>query len=154
MLIQWANRWRIPPEAMQDLINTLGGGPQIAAGDMSEAAVQQRIRLEASRRGARLWRNNVGVLVDDRGVPVRYGLANDSKAMNQSIKSADLIGITPVHITSQHVGHMVGVFTSYEVKRENWTYRGDAREVAQAAWGALVRSLGGIAKFVRGVADL
>lgn len=115
---------------------------------MSEAAIQQRVRLAASQRGQRLWRNNVGVLTDSRGVPVRYGLANESSGMNKAVKSSDLIGITPIVITPDMVGQTVGVFTSYECKAENWKYRGTPRETAQKAWLDLVLSMGGYACFI------
>ena len=120
---------------------------------MSESAIQQRLRLWASKRGVRLWRNNVGVLKDERGVPVRYGLANDSKGMNQSLKSSDLIGITPVIITPEMVGQTLGVFTSYECKSEGWKYKGTDREVAQHKWLMLVEQLGGISGFINSVVD-
>ena len=55
-------------------------GTQPGAG--SEAAVSNDVRLVAARAGTRLWRNNVGVLEDKTGRPVRSGLANDSKALN------------------------------------------------------------------------
>jgi hypothetical protein len=120
----------------------------------SEAAVQTDIRLEASRRGARLWRNNVGALPGPSGIPVRYGLANESKRMNEAIKSSDLIGITPVVITQEMVGRTLGVFTSYEVKQEGWKFTGSKREVAQAAWIRLVKAFGGYARFVSDVSNL
>lgn len=120
---------------------------------MSEASIQQRLRLWASKRGVRLWRNNVGVLKDERGVPVRYGLANESKAMNQNIKSSDLIGITPVTVTPDMVGKTLGVFTAYECKAEDWSYRANKREIAQLKWLELVQSLGGIAQFINSVID-
>lgn len=120
---------------------------------MSEASIQQRLRLWASKRGVRLWRNNVGVLKDERGVPVRYGLANESKAMNQNIKSSDLIGITPVTVTPDMVGKTLGVFTAYECKAEDWSYRANKREIAQLKWLELIQSLGGIAQFINSVID-
>lgn len=120
----------------------------------SEAAVQVAVRLEAARKGVALWRNNVGVLLDRRGVPVRYGLANDSSAVNANFKSADLIGIRPVLITPAHLGLTIGQFVSREVKAEGWRYTGDEREVAQLRWAELVLSLGGDAAFCTGEGTL
>lgn len=113
-----------------------------------EQDLQSLVLIETSKKGIRLWRNNVGCLMDKRGVPVRYGLCNSSKKLNDAIKSSDLVGITPVVITPEMVGQTVGVFTSYEIKRPGWKYTGAGREKAQEAWLALVRSLGGIARFV------
>ncbi len=114
---------------------------------MSEAGVQSRIRLEAARKGCYLWRNNVGVLPDRNGRPIRYGLANDSKAVNKAVKSGDLIGVRPVLITQAHVGHTIGQFLSREAKPGAWRYSGTDREVAQLAWAELITSLGGDACF-------
>ena len=71
---------------------------------MIETDVQASIRLEAAGKGIVLWRNNVGVLMDQRGRPVRYGLANDSERVNSVTKSSDLIGIKPLAIQDYHVG--------------------------------------------------
>ena len=70
---------------------------------MTEDDVKKVILLKASKLGWRLWRNNVGVLKDERGVPIRFGLANTSKAVNGELKSGDLIGIRPVLITPDMV---------------------------------------------------
>lgn len=115
---------------------------------MSESAIQQRVRLEAARRGMQLWRNNVGACVDQNGRHIRYGLANESAAMNDIIKSSDLIGIMPVFITPEMVGTVLGVFTAIECKHEGWKLTpGDKRGQAQAAFHDLVRSVGGKAWF-------
>ena len=93
-LAEWQQRHGVSPEAMVELQNVLiGAVPDQLAPDAtgSEAAGQQRIRLEAPHHGVRLWRNNVGALPDKYGNLVRYGLANESKAMNKKLKSADLI---------------------------------------------------------------
>jgi hypothetical protein len=114
---------------------------------MSETRQQSLIRIAAAKKGMLLFRNNVGALLDDRGVPVRYGLANESKAMNEKIKSADLIGIEPVLITQDMVGQTIGRFVSIEVKEEGWKYSGKGREAAQKAWLQLIVANGGRALF-------
>jgi len=115
-----------------------------------EIDAQAEVRLLASKDGARLWRNNVGAGVLQGGTFVRWGLANESVAMNKALKSADLIGIRPVLITQEHVGRVLGVFVSREVKRPGWRYSGTEREAAQAAWRDLINHLGGDAAFTTG----
>ena len=118
---------------------------------MNESTVQAQVRLLASTQGWRLWRNNVGVLIDSRGVPVRFGLANDSKQVNSQVKSGDLIGIRPVLITPDMVGRTIGQFVSRECKRQGWVLNlYDARDEAQMRWIEVVSSLGGDAKFTTG----
>ena len=113
---------------------------------MAESSVQAEIRLLASQRGWRLFRNNVGVLPDRNGRPVRFGLANDSAKLNREIASADLIGIRPVLILPEHIGRTIGVFTSIECKHPDWRPTpGDERYQAQCRWRDLVLSLGGYA---------
>lgn len=114
---------------------------------MAESSVQAEIRLLTSQRGWRLFRNNVGVLINpDTGRPVRFGLANDSKQMNAAYKSGDLIGIMPVVVTQEMVGRTIGVFTSIECKHPDWRPTpGDERYQAQCRWRDLILSLGGYA---------
>lgn len=88
--------------------------------------------------------------MDERGVPVRYGLANESKSQNQEIKSADLIGIKPTLIGPHHVGQVIGQFVSIECKHQTWQYKGDKHEVAQLNWANFVNSKGGFACFATG----
>ena len=117
----------------------------------NEATVQAQVRLNASGAGWRLWRNNVGALLDSRGVPIRYGLANDSSVVNRQIKSADLIGIRPVLITQDMVGKIIGQFVSRECKEGGWKPSPtDKREWAQRNWAQIVNELGGDAKFSTG----
>lgn len=116
----------------------------------NEATAQALVRLEAARRGWVLYRNNVGVLPDARGVPVRFGLANDSAAVNANVKSADLIGIRPVLITPDMVGKTIGQFVSREVKAPGWRFTGTERELAQLRWIELVLRYGGDASFCTG----
>ena len=148
ILDKWARRWHIPPHAITELKAAMGihDAPVTVAG-ISEAAVQQRIRLGAFKRGDALWRNNNGATFDEDGRLIRYGLCNDSKAMNDKLKSSDLIGITPHLVTVQDVGSTVGIFTSIEVKKTGWAFRGSFREQAQLNWIQLVKKLGGRAQF-------
>lgn len=149
---QWAARWGISAEAIAELVDLVGVNfAQVSSvTGLSEAAVQNNVRLEAAHEGCRLMRNNVGVFTDKRGVPVRYGLANESKKMNTKIKSSDLIGINPVTITPEMVGLLVGIFTARECKPEGWQFSGTKHENAQLNFGNLINSLGGDFKFTTG----
>ncbi len=120
----------------------------------SEAYAQFQVRLEAPTKGVTLWRNNVGVLTDINGRPVRFGLANDSKQLNEALKSSDLIGWRPVLITPGHVGRTLAQFVSRECKAPGWTYTGTDRERAQKAWLDLVAAAGGDSAFATGPGTL
>jgi hypothetical protein len=116
----------------------------------SETAVQSAVRLRAAQLGMRLWRNNVGVLKDSRGVPVRFGLANDSKALNSVLKSADLVGWETITITPDMVGQRIARVLSVECKPAGWVYTGDSHEEAQKRWRDLINEAGGRAMFAAG----
>lgn len=134
-LHDWAVRHNLPASALQELVALLTYTPDLPAGK-SEAAVQNEIRLAAAHRGITLWRNNTGVLMNEAGVPVRFGLNNDSPQANRRMKSADLIGI---HRPS-------GRFVSIEVKRPGWKHSGASeRDRAQLAWAVTINALGGMA---------
>ena len=155
---QWAIRHGISLAAINELAGIFGmhGGHELPAAvtGTSESAVQAAVRLEAARMGIRLFRNNVGALIDARGIPVRYGLANESTQINERIKSADLIGWRPLVITPAHMGQCIAQFVSREVKAAGWRYTGRDREPAQLAWAQLVTSGGGDAAFCSGVGTL
>jgi hypothetical protein len=153
----WATRNSIPALALEELMWMFGAEPvppHTIPGTKSEAAIQNEIRVDVSKSGGRAWRNNVGVLMNEINVPVRYGLANESKQMNQSIKSSDLIGLRPVTITQEHVGTIIGQFCAWEVKKQDWKYTGNKHEVAQLKFQQIVTNLGGHAQFVNSVDNL
>ena len=106
---------------------------------MSEQHIQQHIRLACSTGPVRLFRNNTGVLKDQHGRPVQFGLCKGS---------ADLIGWTTRTITPDMVGQQVAVFTSIEVK----TLTGRIRP-EQRAWMEKIQAAGGIAGVARSVED-
>lgn len=149
----WARKWNIPSEALQELKQTLGVLPTINSTGKeyySEAGVASRVKLEAAKKGIQLWRNNVGAGMIKGGAFVRFGLANESEAMNKVIKSGDYIGIRPVLITRSLIGTVVGQFISLEIKPSGWRYMCTPRERAQLAWVNFVISMGGEARFISG----
>jgi len=157
-IYQWAIRNHVSMDALRELQDIFGmhGGHEIPSNvkGSSEAAVSAVVRLEAASKGVHLFRNNVGALLDARGVPVRYGLANESKQINGKIKSGDYIGWRPVKIEPEHVGNTIAQFVSREVKEVGWHYTGTEREVAQLAWAQLVTAGGGDAAFCTGAGTL
>lgn len=123
---------------------------------LGEATTTSFVRLEAARCGCTLWRNNSGVAPPHQlgGRPVRYGLANDSPKLNKEIKSSDLIGITPVTVTPDMVGRVIGVFTAVEMKEEGWKFnQSEEREVAQKKFHDIVKTNGGFAGFASCIED-
>jgi hypothetical protein len=144
-LTEWAVRHNIPFAAVQELHTMFcleGTAPYAGTGvnvPTSEAQVQQLVRLEASRKGHRLWRNNNGASKLENGSFVRWGLANDSEALNKRFKSSDLIGV-----------RSNGRFMAREVKPPGWVYTGTDRERAQLAFITFVQSFGGDACFCTG----
>ena len=148
-LTEWAGKHGVTYAALHELTQMLIAPEQDPTPDAgeSEAAVQVRVRLEASQKGCRLFRNNRGAFYDETQRFIRYGLMNESASQNKRIKSHDLIGIRPVMIQQHHVGHIFGQFLSREIKKASWRYSGNADEVAQLAWAELITSLGGDACF-------
>jgi hypothetical protein len=146
----WAARHNISTPAIHELTGLLLTMPDTPTGLSGEAAAQQQVRLEASKAGARLFRNNVGAAKTDTGSFIRFGLANDSAALNSKVKSADLIGIRPVMVTREHLGKTIGQFVSREIKRPGWKYTGTEREGAQLRWIMIINTLGGDAAFTTG----
>lgn len=95
---------------------------------MRESELIRRVLLQASERGVRLFRNNIGMLQDKDGRWVRYGVAHPG--------GSDLIGWTPIN--------GVAVFTAYELKtgRQKPTHE-------QESFLRAVENAGGIARVVR-----
>lgn len=158
---EWAYQFAIPFEALFELerrlgvaaaeINALRNTAEADAPHGSESRQQSLVMLEAAQKNISLMRNNVGALMDKRGIPVRYGLMNTSHDLNDVVKSGDLIGIEPKVITLDDVGTTIGRFLSVEMKHEGWVYNpNDAHEVAQYRWAKYVIRYGGRAIFATG----
>jgi hypothetical protein len=107
----------------------------------TEHEIQQRIRLACAGPGqeARLWRNNVGRLIDAQGRLVTFGLCPGS---------ADLIGYVPVTITPEMVGMRLAVFAAVEVKRP-----GGRATSQQLQWLGAAQAAGGRAGIATSVEE-
>lgn len=154
ILHKWAADWNYSPHSILDLLARLGVGFEplrfAELEGWSEAAISNKVRLDAAKNGILFWRNNVGALPDESGRWVRYGLCNDTKALNEKIKSSDLIGIDDSPITQEMVGLPRGQFCATECKEYGWKYTGTQHEVAQLKFGQIVISKGGSFKFSTG----
>lgn len=148
----WAKKWGVSNLAIEDFKIMCGIQERVIIDKNSrnEAQILAQVKLEASSVGARLWRNNVGAAQSRTGRTIRFGLANDSGALNSVLKSADLIGIRPLYITAEYLGLTIGQFVSREIKSSDWEFKGSEREKAQIRWMGLILSLGGDACFARG----
>lgn len=156
-VLDWAYRWNIPLAAVLELreLFVMENLPiNESHKEATEALVQSLVRIEAAQKGLKLWRNNVGALRDERGVPVRFGLGNDSASLNKVIKSGDLIGWRSLVITPAHVGSRIAQFVSRECKRPDWKYTATERERAQLRWAETVVADGGDAAFCKGAGTL
>ena len=102
---------------------------------MSEASIQEAMRLDLSRGNVRLFRNHRGKVQDARtGRWHEFGLAPGA---------SDLIGWKTVTITEDMVGQKVAVFTAIEVKASPSSRK--TRE--QKLFVEAVRRAGGLACF-------
>ena len=123
-----------------------------------EAHASQEVRNRASDWKARLFRNNSGVLMNDVGVPVRFGLGNESQKMNKQFKTGDFVGWFPVTITPDMVGKEIAVFANIEAKALGFkiksVYPINSREFAQNKFNELVRKNNGIAGFASNWQDV
>ena len=153
---EWAEAY---PEAAGQLALVLAA-QVVFRGGGSEARAQQSVRIDVARQGAMAWRNNVGATpskcpdCNAPQAPIRYGLANDSKRLNEKIKSSDLILAIPRLIGPEHLGTTIAQFGAIECKKPGWKYTGKGREAGQTAWLGLVAKLGGFAAFSTGEVEL
>ena len=158
-ITQWASRHGVSAVALNELQQIFtnvhqsnhGGKAPVA----SEAHVDSLISLEASQKDILWMRNNVGACQDKTGRVIRYGLLNESKNMNQDIKSPDRIGIRRIVVTPEMVGSSVGQFVAREIKHAAWTGKTlSAHEQAQLRCLQLFLRYGADAAFANGPGTL
>jgi hypothetical protein len=119
---------------------------------VSESTLYPALQLEASKVGARIFRNNVGTawrgdvtrlkdgsILIRRPMIVHFGLATGS---------ADLIGWAPYVCQPTDVGRTMAVFLSVEAKAAKGRMRAE-----QQAWLTAVKAAGGIGIVARSVND-
>lgn len=156
----WAMKWNVPLDCLRDLQTTLGLytpplAPDAPGVGKSEAWAQSAVRLEASQKNCYLFRNNVGALQDKGGRLVRFGLGNDSEALNEVLKSSDLIGWRDRVIEQWMVGRVMAQFLAREMKEPSWQFNpNDPHEKAQCAFLNLVNAHGGDGAFATGPGTL
>lgn len=98
-----------------------------------------------------LFRNNSGVLKNEHGIPIRFGLGNTSPEINSIFKSSDEIGITSVLCSC---GKRYGVFTAIELKKPGWKIRNsDKTAMGQLNFINKIRAKNGIAGFIQSEED-
>ena len=151
-LADWKSRWghQVPAQALAELTAILSPVMPLPAPTRghSEAAGAAQIRLAAGRAGVPLFRNNCGAMTDQTGRLIRFGLGNESPALNARWKSSDLIGLLPTVVQPSHVGRTLGLFLAVETKKPGWRLTpGDKRAQAQASFLQSVRGFGGVGGF-------
>ena len=124
---------------------------------MAEADLMRRLQNAASRLGARLFRQQVGMawvgkIIKTPGVYTlgpNDVLIRNARPFHAGIEGmADLGGWVPVEITADMVGATMAVYAQVEVKE-------NARPTtAQLAWVAAVNKAGGRAGIARSEKDL
>ncbi|MDF3019332.1 MAG: hypothetical protein K0Q92_635 [Steroidobacteraceae bacterium] len=131
---------------------------------MKEADLMRLLMVEASKLGARLFRNNVGTGLVVRGSSPQHReailkacqataerLGGSAARINFGLVegSGDCIGWRPRVITQADVGTTIAQFASAEVK----TAKGRSSPT-QVRWRDAVNSAGGAATEVRSVEDM
>ena len=120
---------------------------------MSERRIQSEIMLAASDAGLTLWRNNVGQGWTGKAQRLADGsvLIRDPRPLHAGLckGSSDLIGLKPIVVTEEMVGHTIAQFSAVEVKSKRGRVTADQQRFLD-----FVNSVGGLPIVARGVGDL
>jgi len=111
-----------------------------------EDPILQQTRLEASRIGCRLFRNNRGLFFTMDGRKTRAGLEAEG--------ASDLVGFAPVVITPDMVGKTVAVLLCVETKKSSWKKPTTEHEREQENFINFINKNGGIAFFLNNPENL
>lgn len=127
---------------------------------MNEGDIQRKLMIEASKLGARVFRQNVGLGWTGKPLTRRSGMVQVAKQdlvlrnarpfhAGLCKGSSDLIGWYPLTITEQHVGSTVAVFSAIEVKTKAGRLTKEQRNFLE-----VVNSSGGFGILAREEGDL
>ncbi len=117
--------------------------PKLPPRKRVESDIQNDIIVASSRiRGVRLARNNVGTLLDRRGIPVTYGLGEGSPDLVGVITFGGLNTCEPatideVHAALLHAHDSIALCIAIEVKQPKRYATSE-----QKAWHAVARKRG------------
>lgn len=125
----------------------------------AETPLMRELQIEASRLGARLFRQNSGMawigkarrIARAMSVPVKPGdvVIQAARPFHAGITGmSDLGGWVPVVVTPEMVGSTVAVYAQVEVKD------GARTTPEQLKWIAAVAKAGGLAGVARNISDL
>lgn len=129
----------------------------------NEAPVQANTRMEASRIGARLFRNNRGMFyavdpvkklvaaVIKGAISVARELSGKMRICRAGLEAdgaSDLVGDYPVTITQEMVGMQLAVAFYVEVKEPDWKKPSGEHELTQANFINQANARGAIAFFL------
>lgn len=155
LLYDWFNRHDVSDAARAEFVQLFGFTPEtpVELNGKNEAYVQSTVRLAAPTAAMTLFRNNVGALKDERGVPLRFGLGNDTAQLNKVFKTGDLVGFQSGWFRDYETLEpvKVAVFAMAECKKAGWRHcPTNQHEISQLRAINMVNTAGGIACFTTG----
>lgn len=114
----------------------------------TEYNITRDIMKRVSKKGARVFRNNVGMgwAGKHKRVDASTVIVKNARPLHSGLTkgSSDLIGWTPVKVTEDHVGTTLAVFTAIEVKDSKRKATKDQRRFIE-----VVRNAGGLSGVAR-----
>lgn len=123
-----------------------------------EGKASLNVRLAANALGCRLYKNNSGVAYDASNRPVFFGLGNEGKKDDESIRTPDWVGWMTVTITPDMVGKKIPIFAAIDAKKLGFSrktsYPVGTREYGQNKFFELVTGVNGVAGFATNAQDV
>lgn len=116
-----------------------------------ETTAKRQVLLRAGQWKSKLFKNNTGVAYTKDNRPVFFGLGNEGKKNDDSIRTPDDVGWTKITVTPDMVGKEIAIFTAIDSKKLGFrvksNYPKGTREYGQNLFFDKVKTDGGIAGF-------